>query len=244
MQTPTPLGRQILALWSAPRSRSTAFFRMMLERGDVRAVHEPFSTRAEHGAVDIYDRRATTELEVMDALRELSASGPVFFKDTTDERYPEVLADTSFLGAEVRSTFIIRHPAETIASYYAINPRVRLDQIGVENLHELFTVVRNRTGVTPVVVDSDDLVRAPVRTVKRYCRALDLPYDSKALSWSAADRPEWRATGRWHRDVSQTTGFELRPPLHGVRTADHLHLLEYLNHHLPYYHRLRSFTSR
>ena len=29
--------------WSAPRSRSTAFFRMMIECGDFAGVHEPFS---------------------------------------------------------------------------------------------------------------------------------------------------------------------------------------------------------
>jgi hypothetical protein len=32
----------VLALWSAPRARSTAFFRSMLERGDLLALHEPF----------------------------------------------------------------------------------------------------------------------------------------------------------------------------------------------------------
>jgi len=32
-----------LMLWSVPRSRSTAFFRMMAERGDFSVVHEPFS---------------------------------------------------------------------------------------------------------------------------------------------------------------------------------------------------------
>jgi hypothetical protein len=33
----------MLMLWSAPRSRSTAFYRMMTERGDFTGVHEPFS---------------------------------------------------------------------------------------------------------------------------------------------------------------------------------------------------------
>jgi hypothetical protein len=31
----------VFALWSAPRARSTAFFRSMLERGDLLALHEP-----------------------------------------------------------------------------------------------------------------------------------------------------------------------------------------------------------
>jgi len=32
----------MLMLWSAPRSRSTAFYRMMIERGDFTGVHEPW----------------------------------------------------------------------------------------------------------------------------------------------------------------------------------------------------------
>ena len=43
----------ILMLWSAPRSRSTAFYRMMIERGDVTGVHEPFSPVEVFGTADI-----------------------------------------------------------------------------------------------------------------------------------------------------------------------------------------------
>jgi hypothetical protein len=32
----------VFTLWSTPRARSAAFFRSMLERGDVVAVHLPF----------------------------------------------------------------------------------------------------------------------------------------------------------------------------------------------------------
>ncbi|HUD39315.1 MAG TPA: hypothetical protein VMR14_20630 [Streptosporangiaceae bacterium] len=50
----------ILMLWSAPRSRSTAFFRMMIERGDFVCVHEPFSYLAEFGHVDLEGTRYTS----------------------------------------------------------------------------------------------------------------------------------------------------------------------------------------
>jgi hypothetical protein len=42
----------ILMLWSAPRSRSTAFYRMMIERGDFTGVREPFSRVEVFGAAD------------------------------------------------------------------------------------------------------------------------------------------------------------------------------------------------
>jgi hypothetical protein len=38
----------LIMMWAAPRSRSTAFFRCMLEYGLV-ALHEPFCNIADHG---------------------------------------------------------------------------------------------------------------------------------------------------------------------------------------------------
>lgn len=99
-----PLPPRILALWSAPRSRSTAFQRMMMERGDYTVLHEPFSHRADFGHATIGDVVARTEAEVMAAILALAEQTPVFFKDTTDFRYPRLLADAGFLTA-VRHTF-------------------------------------------------------------------------------------------------------------------------------------------
>src|SRR5450432_3035684 len=82
---------QVLMLWSAPRSRSTAFFRMMTERGDVTAVHEPFSYLAEFGHVDIGGTRITAVPALIAALGLLARGGPVFAKETSGRRYPQVI---------------------------------------------------------------------------------------------------------------------------------------------------------
>jgi hypothetical protein len=50
----------MLMLWSAPRSRSTAFYRMMTERGDFTAIHEPFSNVAIFGHTEIGDKPLAT----------------------------------------------------------------------------------------------------------------------------------------------------------------------------------------
>ena len=103
-------------LWSAPRSRSTAFFRMMAERGDFTVVHEPFSYLAESGYADIAGERITAPGDLIGALSSLACRGRVFAKETTGRRYPEVLADRRFLGSGAVHTFLIRHPRETIVS--------------------------------------------------------------------------------------------------------------------------------
>jgi hypothetical protein len=70
-----------LMLWSAPRSRSTAFFRMMAERGDFTVVHEPFSYLVMHGHADVGGTRISSGLDLVKALLQLP--GQWFVKETT-----------------------------------------------------------------------------------------------------------------------------------------------------------------
>jgi hypothetical protein len=233
----------VLALWSAPRCRSTAFARMMVERDDRFVVHEPFSQVVDFGEVKVGDRVAHTELDVLAALRALAVQEPVFFKDTTDFHYPGLLADQAFLTAATH-TFIIRHPAEAIASHRVLNPNLGRDEIGFAWLHEIFTAVRAATGSTPVVIDSDDLLDRPADTVRAYCSAVDIPFLPHALSWQPGMRSEWQATSRWHESTSGTSGFA-QGAGGGVEkvVADPV-LRAYLDYHLPYYEQLRAAALR
>jgi hypothetical protein len=198
---------RILALWSAPRCRSTAFFRMMLERGDFQAVHEPFSNLAEFGAVSVGGTTVTSEPAVLARLRELGSTGPVFFKDTTDEHYPSVLADTAFLTEDAVHTFLIRSPQETIASYFRLNPEVRAEQIGFGHQLEIFEAVRAATGRSPFVMDAERLLRDPVTVVAAFCAAVGIDFRPAALTWQPGHRDEWGPSQRWHAEVSSTSGF-------------------------------------
>lgn len=233
----------VLALWSAPRSRSTAFARMMAERNDRAVVHEPFSQVVDFGEARVGDRVAGSERDVLTALRDLAADQPVFFKDTTDFRYPVLLADQDFLAAATH-TFIVRDPAEAIASHHALNPDLGRDEIGFAWLHEIFAAVQAATGDTPVVIDSADLVRRPAETVRAYCAAVGIPFRGDALNWAPGMRPEWQATSRWHMSTSQTTGFRAGAS-DGAEavTADPV-LRAYHDYHLPYYEKLRAVALR
>lgn len=198
---------RILALWSAPRCRSTAFFRMMLERGDFQAIHEPFSNLAEFGAASLAGATVSGEPAVLARLRELAEAAPVFFKDTTDEHYPAVLADTAFLAEDAIHTFLIRSPRETIASYFQLNPEVQAEQIGFEHQWEIFEAVRSATGRTPFVMDAEQLLLDPEVVVAAFCEAVGIDFRPAALSWQPGHRAEWGPSQRWHEEVSRTSGF-------------------------------------
>lgn len=229
----------VLALWSAPRCRSTAFARMMAERDDRLVVHEPFSHVADFGEAKVGDRVAHTEQEVLAALRASAAEQPVFFKDTTDFHYPALLADQGFLTAATH-TFIIRHPAEAIASHHVLNPDLGRDEIGFAWLHEIFTAVRAATGSTPVVIDSDDLLDRPEAVVKSYCERVGIPYLPEAMTWEAGERDEWAPSGRWHADAANSTGFVRITEDNDIDVEAHPVYGDHLRHHLPFYEMLHA----
>jgi hypothetical protein len=234
---------RILALWSAPRSRSTAFLRMMAERGDYTVVHEPFSHVVDFGAATVGDVTVHDEAELISALRALARRTPVFFKDTTDFHYPGLLADREFL-ADATHTFIIRHPAEAIASHFALNNALSRDEIGFARLAEIYDAVAAVTGRMPVVVDSADLVRLPEETVREYCRQIAIPYRPDALRWPPGLRPEWRQTRRWHESTSRTSGFAPTVSTYQETVRNNPVLAGYFAYHLPHYRRLHAHRIR
>ncbi|MET8249449.1 sulfotransferase family protein [Streptomyces sp. NPDC005202] len=233
----------VLAMWSAPRCRSTAFARMMTERGDRVVVHEPFSRVVDFGEVEVADRIARDEQDVLAALRAIATRKPVFFKDTTDFHYPALLTDEDFLSAATH-TFIIRDPAEAIASHHALNPNLGRDEIGFARLHEIFTAVQAATGTTPVVIDSDDLLDRPAETVRAYCAAVGIPFLPDALSWEPGMRSEWQSTSKWHKSTSQTAGFTRSRSDGAEAVAADPVLRAYRDYHLPYYEKLRAVALR
>jgi hypothetical protein len=230
---------RLVALWSAPRSRSTAFARMMAERGDLTVLHEPFSHVMDFGSTTVDGQTVHGEAELIAALRALSHRTPVFFKDTTDFHYPGLLTDRAFL-TEVTHTFIVRHPREAIASHYAVNPDVSSEEIGFFRLAEIFDAVAEQTATRPVVIDSDDLIAHPAQTVRRYCELTGLSYQEAALSWQPGLRTEWEKTRRWHESTSRTSGFTQTSSDHEHTPDNHPLLAEYLARHLPAYEQLHA----
>lgn len=229
----------VIALWSAPRSRSTAFLRMMMEWGDLTTLHEPFSRRANFDETMVDGRLVRTEVDLIAAIRELARRTRVFFKDTTDYACPGLLSDRRFLR-EATHTFIIRHPREVIPSHFALNPELGRDAVGFARLHDLYLAVAEASGTEPVVVDSDDLVAQPERTTRVYCERVGLSFHADRLSWQPKILEEWRKTERWHRDAGRTSGFVRTQTVYDITVDNHPRLAEYYRYHLPFYEYLHK----
>lgn len=225
----------ILALWSVPRARSTAFFRMMAERTDVISLHEPFAQMANFGSITIGDALVTSEVAAIAAIRRLATRHRVFFKDTMDYRYPRVLADRQFLR-QAAHAMLIRHPREVIASFYALyRGQMQRDDVGFTRLRELWDAIA-AAGPAPVVLDSDALIERPEAIVRAYCERVRLPFRPETLTWAPGPRPEWGRTQRWHVAASRSQGFDSRIRSSYADTVDNNALLaSCYRHHLPAY---------
>ena len=229
----------MLVLWGAPRSRSTAFYRMMAERGDFTAVFEPFAHAAVFGRARLGGRPLATGPEILAELRSLAATRQVFIKETTDRRHPDVLADRRFLAQDAEHTFLIRHPREVIRSTLAVRRNPRLHEIGFEAQYELYTKIRRLTGRDPLVVEAGDLMSRPADIIKAYCARVGIDFRPHALHWQPSDRPEWQGGfSHWFTGVAASSGWAAVPGRRRLDAEQHPLLDTYLAYHLPFYQKL------
>lgn len=230
----------VFALWSAPRSRSTAFFRSMLERGDLLALHEPLEGLHFIGATQIAAHRFGSPPELLRWLVHDTEDRAVFLKETVNPPVQALVLDDLRFLAEVHHAFLIRRPEEIAASWYALEGDLRILDTGLEMLRDLFVAVRAAEGHAPVVIDSGDLVARPADTMAAYCAAVGLPFIAGALQWEPGARPEWSRSSRWHEDAAASSGFRAprHPDRHGL--AGHPEVLRFARRHAPFYEELRD----
>jgi hypothetical protein len=232
----------VIFLWSHSRSASTAFVRMMIERGDVTVLHEPLLALTEEGSVGVPEpgggtRTARSEQEVLDCLARAGATRPVFVKEVLDYRYPYLIKHPQAI-ARITHTFLVRDPRQAISSHYAIKPAVTCPEIGYERLHEMFELARSACGAVPPVIRTEQLLREPASVVAAYCAAVGLPFLPGALTWRPADQPEWRRTRKWHLDAIASSGFHDSLRDYPATVDNNPVLRAFYDHHYPFYERI------
>ena len=200
----------MLALWATPRTVSTAFERMMIERGDHLVLDEPWSRAYYFGPDRVSDRYGLTFPESTYAAVEAgvvaaSADGtPVFVKDMAYHAAPGITDDAL---ASMNHTFLIRDPLAALSSLHRRWPDFTDDEAGYEGQRALFDRVIALTGEVPAVVDSDALVADPERVVAAWCERVGIDHRPESLHWAAGMRPEWQLWRDWYENAAASTGF-------------------------------------
>jgi hypothetical protein len=229
-------------MWAHSRSVSTAFLRMMIERGDVAVLHEPFLALTQGEEVTLPapgggSVTARSARELVGLLADLASERPVFVKEVLDYRYDYVFSQPGEL-AWMTHTFLVRDPRLAISSHFAIKPTVTCAEIGYEWLFELFMLMWSATDRRPLVMRSEDLLRDPETEVGAYCEAVGLPPLPEALHWASGDRPELQRHRRWHLDAISSSGFTTARNSYQATVDNHPVLRSFYDYHYPFYQRI------
>jgi hypothetical protein len=198
-----------IAMWSGPRTVSTALMRSFENRPDTVVIDEPLyayylaSTGIEHpGRAEILDSMPADWRPVLAGLTKapLPAGKSVFYqKHMTHHLLPGV--DRSAL-AGLRHAFLIRDPRQLLASYARVRSAPTLADLGLAQQAEIFRAFGGP------VIDSADILRDPRGALTALCGALDIGFDAAMLAWPPGPRDSDGVWARyWYDNVWRSTGF-------------------------------------
>lgn len=203
-----------VAMWSGPRNISTALMRAWENRPDTIVVDEPLYIHylAESGAA-----HPGAEGYVRDYHRDLGTIieglvGPIPGGRTV--LYQKLMAHHLLAGMDrdwiwpMKNCFLVRDPREMLLSLDRVTPNPGLYDTGLPQQVEIFREVRERTGRTPPVLDSRDVLESPRRLLEALCEHLGVSFREEMLSWPAGRRDSdgvWAE--HWYAAVETSTGF-------------------------------------
>ena len=202
-------------MWSGPRNISTALMRSFENRNDTFVSDEPFyahflkQTGVEHPMRDEVIKLGNSNwAEVSDYLTNTIPDGKSVW-------YQKHMAQHNLPGFDMEwvenvfNCFLIRHPKEVILSYRKKCEISSVYQLGFPQQFDLFTQLREKKGITPIVLDSTDILINPESILKKLCHTLGIPFTDKMLKWPNGRRNSDGIWGEhWYNAVEQSTSFQ------------------------------------
>lgn len=205
-------GPRRIAMWSGPRNLSTAMMRSFGSRGDCACVDEPFYAH--------YLLKSGLPHPMRD---EVIASQPADWRDVlpalttepakADVQYQKHMVQHMLPGMDldwtdqVTNVFLIREPERVAASFAAKRGLPDAAELGFSRQWQMYRQMAKR-GPAPVVIDSADIRGDPARALRALCKAIDIAWTDRMLTWPAGSRPEDGVWGEvWYDAVNASTGF-------------------------------------
>jgi len=198
-------------LFSNPRSLSTLFEKCMLERGDLKVIHEPFNARywfknngpsGFEGFIPSF-AKLDTHKDIIKYLDEEARQSPIFVKDFAFTTHKDLLSDdTFFKDSSKRFIILIRDPAKTILSFYKKFPAYTSIAIDYENLFNIYKKISTVTGKPPLIIDADDFQNFPEQIMGIFCKTFNLPFNPESLKWEKGEVPkQFLPAQSWYQGV-------------------------------------------
>ncbi len=237
-----------IAMWSGPRTLSTAMMRSFGSRADTFVADEPFYG-AYLKATGDPQPMADEVVKSMDCdwhgvARTMTGPCPtgaaIWYQKHMAHHMVGPISYDDLPG--LRHAFLIRDPDRVIASYAAKRIAVRPEHLGIERQVEFFEREADRLGRAPPVIDSADILRDPPAMLERLCQALEIPWDPAMLRWE----PGFRETdgiwsSHWYDAVAASTGFGPPDTKPVALDSDARHVADQCR---PYYERLAYYRLK
>jgi hypothetical protein len=226
-----------IAMWSGPRTVSTALMRSFGNRPDTVVADEPLyafylaRTGIDHpGRSQILASMPNDWHRVLAGLADAPlppGKSVLYAKHMTHHLLPEV--EWRAL-APFRHAYLIREPAELLASYARVRSAPDLSDLGIVQQAEIFTRFPGP------VLSSRDLLENPEGMLRALCGALGIPFTAAMLCWPPGPRDTDGVWGPyWYDSVWRSTGFgPYRPAAEPLPP----HLAGLAGRCQPYYERL------
>lgn len=232
----------------------------MRERKDLHCLHEPFmydyymNPQRPHSTRDMPHFSPQTDhpndyAAIRNMILEQAKATPVFFKDMSYYMTPYLDSDGEFFSL-VQHGFLIRNPKAAIASYFAMDKAVGLEEIGIE-AQWLHVNALQRAGIQPYVLEAEAVQNEPLSQIKNWWNAMGLTPKESALSWNSEIPRAWTQVQAWHEATIANNTIRKRSKSDGEIEQQRFddaavkapHLLDYLEHHTPFYERLRRLAA-
>lgn len=234
-----------IAMWSGPRNISTAMMYSFAARPDCTVWDEPFyayflsNVDFDHPVGDEVIAAGEPDWDkVVAACTTGPAEAREIFYQKQMTHHMLAGCDLEWL-AHLKNAFLIRAPEKVLASYAKKRDTATLSDIGFVRLEEIFNKVADKRGSAPPVVDADDVLGDPRRTLTQLCAALGIAFDERMLAWPKGPKPfdgVWAK--HWYNAVWQSTGFAAPDKTPATLSDEHRHVADAA---LPYYEKLKRY---
>lgn len=203
-----------VAMWSGPRNISTAMMRAWENRADTEVVDEPFyacylsKTGIVHPMQEevLASQSQDWHIVIDEVLRAPLEQAHTIQYQKHMTQHMVVDVDNAWF-ASLKHAFLIRHPAEVVASYSQKRGEVTAEAVGFKRQRELFEQVCT-LGSTPPVIESRDVLKNPSAKLSALCEKLGIEFDQAMLSWPKGKRESdgvWAP--HWYQNVENSTSF-------------------------------------
>ena len=205
-----------IAVWSGPRNLSTALMRSFGSRNDFDILDEPFyasylkKTGIKHPMFDEIIKSQSSDYK---EVSEYCKNG--YFKKSYQyqKHMTHHMINNDYLdfALSLKNVFLVREPVLVLRSYKKKNKNYDFQDLGFRQQFEIYKYLKDRLGLIPIVIDSDDLQNDPIRILRKLCDDLEIPYCKSMLRWKPGPKDYDGIWGvHWYKEINKTSGFITR----------------------------------